>query len=816
LRYLFFALFLFINKGIFAQTEAGNTNKLIGILIGNIVDADNSKPVIAATVTLSHISDSAFIKNTVSAKDGAFLFEQLPFGYFSLHVSAVGYSSLKLDSIYLRAERFDFDLNDIKLSKKTSQLEEVIIYAEKPLIENKDGKIIFNTGESALSNGSTTTELLKQTPLVNVDNDGQIMLRGKEVKILIDDKPVELNAKQLQDLLESMPGSMIEKIEVMTTPPPQYANERGGVINIVTKKGRVGMNGRLNINYGTRGEAGINGNFGYRKNKFSLNASGGFGYSEYTGNSYSNRQNMYADSINFFNTIAGSNSNYNRPNARVSIDYDLNKRNNLNFTFLYNSNASASNSNNEYTNLNQYYNIYRLSNRFINTETQSNNPNFNLTYTFKGKNPKEVFKIISGVNFNASNINKNFFQQFLNPDQTRTGIDSSQQQNFDVNNHTINLRLNYDKPLGKKISLNFGTTYIRFASHNILNTDFLKKPEMVFVSNPALSNDIYFHQTIYALRAGFRYDIMQDFYFNIGAQLEHTTTDFYLQNSIETYPNNYYSPLPFATIMKKWKNDVSLTASYRRSIQRPGLNELNPSIDYSDPYNRRFGNPYLKPYFSDNFDVIVGKWNKNFYLNLSLGYDELQNIYSSIRTLQPDGKTDITWQNISGRKEYHVNTWDGYTISKKSKINLSLGYTYNVYSDFDIAIRKFRNGGSLYSTLNSSYQFSDVLNANASLAFNRFANPQGTVKNALSMNLGVQQKSFNKKIVVSFNVIDPFGQLQNKTFTYGTNFTLENFNTTQTRDFRIALSYIISKTVKKSKPNQLQLQKNDVKKLLNK
>lgn len=33
---------------------------------------------------------------------------------------------------------------------------------------------------------------MKQTPLVNVDNDGKILLRGKEVKVLIDDKPVEL------------------------------------------------------------------------------------------------------------------------------------------------------------------------------------------------------------------------------------------------------------------------------------------------------------------------------------------------------------------------------------------------------------------------------------------------------------------------------------------------------------------------------------------------------------------------------------------------------------------------------------------------
>jgi hypothetical protein len=803
LRYFIACLLLFTHIGLKAQNGTDSLAKPAdqpGIIIGNVLDADNSKPIPSATVILKKVSDSAFSKTTVSAKDGAFLFEQLPYGYYSLQFSAVGFGALKLDSIYIRAERSDFDLNDIKLSKKTTQLAEVVIYVEKPLIENKDGKIIFNAGESALSSGATTTELLKQTPLVNVDNDGKVMLRGKDVKVLIDDKPIELNGKQLQDLLESMPGSMIDKIEVMTTPPPQYATERGGVINIVTKKGRVGMNGRLTLNYGTRGEAGINGSFGYRKNKFSLNVSAGYGYNEYQGHSYSNRQNMYTDSTNFFNTVAASGSNNKRPNARLSMDYDLNKRNNLNFTFLYNANDAGSHSNNEYTNLDRFSAIYKLSDRFINTTTQSDNPNFNFTYTLKGKDPREILKIISGVNFNVSEVGKDFFQQFLNPDYTQTGIDSTQQQITDVRSNNVNLRWNYDKPLSKKISLNVGGSGNKLTSHNVLNTNFLKKPEMVFVKNTGLSNNLKYHQTVYTGRVALRYDIMQDFYVNAGLQAENTASNFDLENSSDTYANQYWSYLPFATLMKKWKNDITLTVSYKRTIQRPGINELNPSIDYSDPNNRRFGNPYLLPYFTDNFDFIIGKWNKLYYINGSIGYDALQNIYSSIRTLQPDGKTDITWQNISGRKEYQASTWGGYTLNKKAKVNISVGYTYNVYNKHDIEVRKFRNGGSLFSTFNGGYQFNDLLNSNASLTFNRFANPQGTVKTALSMNIGVQRKFLNKKLVVSLNMIDPFGQQQNKFFIYGTNFTLESYNATQTRNIRVAVSYIFSKNVKKRKP----------------
>ena len=787
--------FLFFSLVVSAQGTGSNP----GLVMGSILDADNSRAVTGATVIIVMLSDTAVQRNQLSLKNGEFIFDKLPFGYYRLQVSMIGYPKLVIDSIYLRPERFDFDLNDILLNKYSSLLNEVVVYAEKPLIENKDGKIIFNTGESALSSGATTTELLKQTPLVNVDNDGKILLRGKEVKVLIDDKPVELDSKQLQDLMESMPGSMIERIEVMTTPPPQYANERGGVINIVTKKGKVGFNGKVNINYGTRGEAGISGNINYRKNKMAINFSAGFGYSEFKGNSYSNRQNFYTDSANYFNTVGESSNNNLRPNLRLSLDYDLDKQQSLNFTTQYNSNNAANENSTEYSNLNRYYQLYKLSNRTTATDNKNWSPAFNLTYTLKGKNPKTILKIITGFNFNANNNEKDFYQQYLNPDYTATGSDSAQQQNTFSKNNNISLRINYDKPVkGNKTSLNFGASYNRYNNHNILNTAFMKKPENVFVQNELLSNDFLFHQTIYGLRAAVRYDFVTDFYINIGLQSEYTQTNFDIRNNTNNYANNYWSVLPFATVMKKWKNDVTVTFSYKRTLQRPRLNELNPSLDYADPYNTRSGNPYVQPYYADNFDLGFGKWNKKYNINASAGYNALQHIYSSIRTLQPDGSTFTTWQNISGRKEYEASIWGGYTLNKKAKANLSFGYTYYVYSLYDRSVKFFRNGGSFYSTLNGSYQFTDLMNANASFTFNRFANPQGKVKNTLSMNVGVQRKFFDKRFIVTLNFIDPFRQQQNKNFTYGSNFNLESYSTTNTRNYRIVLSYVFKNKAKKS------------------
>ena len=781
-----------------AQTSPVTTVEKRGIIIGNIINGTNSKVINGASISLIQMGNDSNKLFTTSEKDGSFIFDKLPFGYYSITFSSVGFSKLQIDSIYLREERYDVDLNDVKLTIKATNLNEVVVFVEKPLIENKDGKIIFNVGESALSSTTSTTELLKQTPLVNIDNDGKILLRGKEVKILIDDKPVELNAKQLQDMLESMPGSMIEKIEVMTTPPPQYANERGGVINIVTKKGKVGFNGRVNVNYGTRGEAGVSGNLTYRKNKFALNINAGFGYNEFEGNNYSRRQNIYVDSTNYFN-INGNSVNLNRrPNFRASIDYELNKKNSINFTTSYNANSADNSNGTEYINLNNASQIYRLSNRTTGTSTTSINPNFNLTYTLKTKDPKEVLRIITGLNFNDNNTARDFYQKYFNADYTPTGADSTQQQLTHIKNNTINLRVNYDKPLrNKKLLLNTGVNFIKYSSHNILTTNFLQKPSNVFLKNSLLSNDFKFHQNIISARLALRLDFKQDFNLTIGSAVEYTSINFDFKNNNTKSNNEYITPLPFITLNRKWENDVNLTLSYKRTIQRPGINELNPSVDYSDPYNTRFGNAELLPYDADNFDFIIGKWENKFNINGSIGYNALQNIYSSIRTLQTDGRTTTTWQNLSGRKEYEASVWGGYTLSKKSKANLSLGYIYNVYSIYDRTVRFFRNGGSLFSTLNGSYQFNDLLNANASSTFNRFANPQGTFRNNLSMNIGVQQKLFNKKLIVSLNVIDPFRQQQNRTFTYGSNFALESLSSTNTRNYRLSLSYVISKQIKK-------------------
>jgi len=769
-----------------------------GILAGNVTD-ERKKALEGASSQLILLADSTKSQSILTDKEGNFSFQNIAYGYYRLRVSYVGLQSLTIDSINFRPERSDFNFSDLTLRPKNSEsLGEVIIFAEKPLIQSKDGNITFNAAESALSAGSTASDLLANVPLVTKDPEGKISVRGKEPKILIDDKPVELNLQQLQDLLESMPGSSIEKIEVMTNPPPQYANEQGGVINIVTKKGKVGKTGRLNVSAGTRGEASINGNYTYRKQGFAMSINAGAGFGRYLGNGYSIRNNVYPDSSNFFNTRNNYINKSFRPNFRFNMDYDLNKLQSINVVLQLNSNDYNNSSITQYENINRFGDLYKLSKRNIRSEGNNYNGTLNLSYLMRTKTPGEQLRVLFSENLSHSNSDRDFYQQYFYADYTPNGIDSTQQQLNDNRNEGHIFRADYDRPLfNKKTFLSVGSYYNRSNSDVEVTSSYLKKPDEIFVKSDLLSNDFRFHQTVVNFRTSLKQIIAPNFSATAGISAEQTNIWFELLKEDRDAKNQYWTLLPFANINKSWHDKYNLTLAYRRSIRRPGINELNPTIDFSDPYNIRFGNPLLKASTADNFDLVVGRTKTGTFINFGLGYNRVKDIFSRVRTLLPDGKTQITWENISGRREYEVSTWGGLTFTRKLRVNVSANYTYNQYSEFDRIYNRYRNGGSFTSNINSTYTPRDVWNFIGSFTFNRFANPQGYARWSWSMNAGIQRKLLNKRMTVTLNLIDIFSQQRSRTYTYGTNFRLQSYNETMTRNFRLTIGYNLTKMTKK-------------------
>jgi len=325
-----------------------------------------------------------------------------------------------------------------------------------------------------------------------------------------------------------------------------------------------------------------------------------------------------------------------------------------------------------------------------------------------------------------------------------------------------------------------------------------RKTDGALLDLDLLSNFFQFQQNITNLRASVKQLLGKNFSATIGMSYEKTEIFFDLLKAGKDTSNTYWTPLPFASLNKTWPSNINLTLSYRRTIRRPGINELNPTRDFSDPYNIRSGNPGLLASPAHNFDLVVGRSKGGFYSNIGTGYNVVEDVFNPIRELLASGLTETIWQNISGRKEYEVSTWSGYTFSRKLRMNLSASYTFSKYSDYDKQYRKYRDGGSLTSNLNTVFSIKDLYNATGSFTYNRFANPQGTVRSSVSMNLALQAKILRKKLTVTLNAIDPFLQQRNHIFTYGTNFSLENFNTTQTKNYRISLGYSFVKSAKKT------------------
>jgi len=137
------------------------------------------------------------------------------------------------------------------------------------------------------------------------------------------------------------------------------------------------------------------------------------------------------------------------------------------------------------------------------------------------------------------------------------------------------------------------------------------------------------------------------------------------------------------------------------------------------------------------------------------------------------------------------------SIGKKIKVNSSIVYSYNVYSAHDKRVRFYHDGASILTSLNTNYQFSPLMNFTGNVVFNRFANPQGSIRNRISMNLGVQRKFLNKKLVVSLNVVDPFTRQQNSNFIEAPNYTLSTYSLSNSQNLRMAVAYNFSKKPKK-------------------
>lgn len=764
---------------------------LIG-LAGRVMD-ENEQGRQGATVTLFKSGVSSNPVRVVSSDSAGNFNLAVPEGIYRVEISFTGFVKWIKDSIVLDGTQPSVSITGIKLQPPLeSTLEEAVVVHPKPMFEHKDGTITLNVESTPMSGSSSGAELLKNMPMVATDPEGRIVVKGKQPIILIDEKPVDMNGQQLADLLESLPGSSIEKIELMQNPPPQYANSEGGVINIVTKKGSVGWTGKASVMAGTIGQTNANINLNYRNKKITFSGVAGMNMARVTGNSYSLRENQYKDSTNEFETISSYTNRSTRPNFRVQMGYEMNTRNLWSLTVQGNGNWYENSSLSTYKNINRFDEVWKLSQRHNRSEGNNVSVQTQLGYTWFGKNRAEKLSVVASYTPANGESDRLFFQEFLTPEFEKTGVDSTQGQTSRNPGGNGLLKADYQKPLkNKAFTFTSGAALSILHQHNVLQTLYWDKVTGEALVSPLLSTDNKFRQQVWSARAGMNIRFKKTWLAIGNLQVEGTHFDFRFANNLPSTANDYLSFLPSVTLRKDINKLLKASFVYRKTIRRPGMYELNPAVDYGDPYNLRFGNPYLAPSSANNFDFNLNWNNGKSYINGSLGYNLVEGIVNRIRTLKEDGKTYSTFQNIATRKEYEAGIWSGYSFSKKWRLNFSGSFVYNAYGEKEKELLKYQDGSSVTFNLNGNFTASPVLAFDASARYNAFADPQGRSRSNLSTQFGAQYKMLNRRLILAAAAIDPFTRQEITSVSQGPNFYINSYRTAITRNFRLAASWVL-------------------------
>ena len=260
-----------------SQNQMGRNNNSglapIGKISGKLIDAQTNQIIEYGNIVLYSIKDSAMINGTITDKEGKFRLENLTFGQYYIKASFIGYATRYIDSIRINPRSSEVDLGIVYLDEQSIELGNVLVTGQKEMVINNLDKKVINVDKDLTSTGGSAVDIVGNIPSVTVDLDGNVSFRGNQnITILIDGKPSTLVGASNSDILNSIPATQIESIELVTNPSARYDPDgTSGILNIILKK-RIngGLNGSVSLNVGTKDKYNSSINLNYRTPYFNF------------------------------------------------------------------------------------------------------------------------------------------------------------------------------------------------------------------------------------------------------------------------------------------------------------------------------------------------------------------------------------------------------------------------------------------------------------------------------------------------------------------------------------------------------------------
>jgi len=662
-------LLLFISHFLMAQSP--DTPKGNGKVTGIVRDSTNTQPVEFANIALIDPKTNKPINGSVADDKGKFSIVKIPNGSYFVDISFIGYRTKRLP-IKIAEKKGDIELGFVTLSPSDKVLNEVVVQGQKNLIEEKVDRTIYNAENDATTRGGDATDVLKRVPMLSVDLDGNVSMRGSQnILVLINNKPSTITASSVADALKQIPADQIKTVEVITSPSSKYdAEGTSGIINIITKKNTLrGLTLNVDASAGLRGSnLGLNGNYRTGKMGFSL---GGFGRSNYNQpGSFENTQITQSKDQDL-NPIGPINTNIQSANTRVANvfgqytlgwDYDIDKKNSLAASLRYGLRNNLNWQDGLRTNRNG--NDVSLSN--VNTDDKSGTSDFSLTYTKTFDKPQRELSLL-GL-YSVNNRVNDFTNQRLDPVTAPARV-------FTLNdnqskNEEMTIQLDYQTPVGKGSILEMGGKQII----RRVNSDFVTRfadADGIY-ELPAvdvnLSNALFYNQNVTGGYTSFTTQLAKTISFKAGGRYEYTTIDASTRDNKKLEIPDYGIFVPSVNLSKRFKNGSAVKLGYNRRIQRPSIQFLNPNIQQSNPLNITFGNPNLQPEFTNNYELSYNTFVKGSSISISTFMRNTIGSIQPVRDTIPGlpGGVQTTYQNIGNEDAYGASIFMNATVGKLS------------------------------------------------------------------------------------------------------------------------------------------------------
>ena len=778
----------FLCVGLMVNLNAfGNISSEIGkgLIKGSVYDVNTNSPLEYATISVFDAKNDSLVGGTITGSSGSFKLKNLEYGSYKIEITFMGYERRVVNKTVDKADS-NIDLGTISLNPAVQSLGEVVVTSDIPTVSYKIDKKVINVSQYHASASGTAIDILETYPSIAVGINGEVSLRGStSFTVLIDNRPTILEPG---DVLNQIPASTIENIEIITNPSAKHDSQgTSGIINIITKKNKLqGFTGMAKLSGGMYNNYGGDILFSVKDKKFGyfigahLNQRGIDGSFESENWTRLNDTTFYVNSEGEYALIKRSTG------VRGGIDFDIKTNNTFNFQFGFGHWISAGEHNMDYR---EYTQPVTSSNLFTSEEDPDKSGLFyNLDLNYIHRFKKEGHEISALIYYNRKDFDDIRNSKLINSlNEQVSGYESSEVGPVDL----YNLQLDYTLPMGENRKLEAGyksnimdydiggevQQYNPISEEYELNNDFLYQAKF--------DKDIHALYTTYSGK-------LNKFGYQFGLRAEYTNRKMLVAETNEDFLIERFDYFPGVHFSYEIPKKQQLMASYSRRINRPDNWRIEPFYTWHDAYNVRVGNPELEPEYINVYELsYMNRFNKN-RLTLDVYYKETDNAYERIRGVYEENIFVSTYQNIGKNYSFGAELSLSLSLVKWWNINLT-GNFYDYRIKGELNNEDFSNSGFRWtSRIQNSFRFGKTTSAQLYTMYKSpYVTPQGDNEGYFMTNLSLKQ-NFLKNYSATLQVTGVFGFLERSKKFEGGNYYIEHNIVPYTPIVNLTVSYLIN------------------------